>query len=169
MTRPNRDLDLAGHLLQNVMAVSYQQARAHLALELSYLDGYPAGNDEPNVTATAELTTVERCADARIDLTTIDSELEALKVETLGMIRLLNEAINTAARKRVPRVTVRPEDKKRDLCCTGQVGKEGAIVWGDPLCLMPAVKAGMCQAHYFRWYRHRVDNGIDTSRDYEPA
>jgi hypothetical protein len=166
---PNRDLDQAGHLLMNVMALSFQQARAHLATEVSYCDGYPAGNDSPNVTASAELTSVERAASARYDLSTIDMELQALKVETLGMIRALNEAINRAASTRVPRTVVKPEDKKKDLCCTGQVGKEGAIEWGDPLCLMPAVKANMCQAHYYRWYRHRQDHGIDTSRDFAPA
>jgi hypothetical protein len=166
---PNRDLDQAGHLLMNVMALSFQQARAHLATEVSYCDGYPAGNDSPNVTASAELTSVERAASTRYDLSTIDLELQALKVETLGMIRLLNEAINRAAGIRVPRTIVRPEDKKKNLCCTGQTGLEGAIVWGDPLCMMPNVKKGLCQAHYSKYRRHCESLGIDRSRDYEPA
>jgi hypothetical protein len=170
MTRPNRDLDQAGHLLMNVMAVSYTQARHHLALELSYLDGYPAGNDEPNVTSTAELTTVERCADARLMISTIDMELEALKAETLGMVRALSEAINRANTHRAPRQVKRPDDKT-GLCCSNQAGKHDSLTWGDPLCLDigdPA-RGGLCPKHYMRWWRARKRDGIDVSREHQPA
>lgn len=54
-------------------------------------------------------------------------------------------------------------------CCDNQVGKHGAERWGDPLCHMPPVKAGLCQRHYMAWYRARQDDGIDTSRDFQPA
>ena len=184
MTRPNRDLWQAGAALQDYIATNYQQARAHLALELSYCDGFAAkGGDELRVSGAGAtihvpadehgpaeripVTGVEAQMIARTDLQRIDMELEALKVETLAMVRLLNEAIVKANSHRAPRAT--KPDTKKQCCATGQVGKEGAIEWGDPLCLLPQVKGGMCQGHYYKWYRHRQDHGIDTSRDFEPA
>lgn len=168
MPQPNRDLWQAGAALQDYIAHSITAALEHIHRELTILDGYPSGNDEPNVTATAELTSVERTADARWSLTNAREDLRDAKAQVLKDIRELNEMANSILRMRVPRETKQP-DKTKQCCAAGQVGKEGAIEWGDPLCLMPAVKGSMCQAHYYAWYRHRKAHGIDTSRDFEPA
>jgi hypothetical protein len=165
---PNRELWQAGAALMDYIGLNYQHAMMHLSQELSICDGYPAGNDEPNVTATSELTSVERAANARLTITTCRDDLEAQRAETLAHIRILNEMCTGAQQFRTPKVVTEPDSKKA-CCATGQVGKEGAIEWGDPLCLMPQVKGGMCQAHYYRWYRHRQEHGIDTSKDFEPA
>ena len=169
MTKPNRDLWQAGAALQDYIATNVTSALEHIHRELTILDGYPAGNDEPNVTATSELTSVERTVDARWALTNAREDLRDHKAQVLAAIRELNEFVNMVQRMRVPRVSVKPEDKKRDLCCSGGTGKHAALEWHDPTCMMPAVKAGLCTAHYHAWYRARKRDGIDTSRDFEPA
>jgi hypothetical protein len=59
-----------------------------------------------------------------------------------------------------------PEPEPLRPCKEGQQGKEGATVWGDPLCDMPPTKGGCCDRHYFAWYRHRKAKGIDTTKDF---
>ena len=169
MTRPNRDLWQAGAALQDYIATNLTAALEHINRELSILDGYPAGNDEPNVTATSELTTVERTADARWQLTNAREDIRDHKAAVLVAIRELNEYINLVSRMRVPRTVTRPEDKKKDLCCSGQMGKHKSIEWGNPDCLMPAVKKGLCQSHYDAWRYACIRDGVDRSADFQPA
>jgi hypothetical protein len=170
VTQPNRDLYQAGAALCDYVATNLTKALEHVQRELSTLDGYGGGSDPGmKVTASSELTSVERTADARWAMTDAREQLRDLKAQVLVSIRELNEYINEVQRMRVPKVVVKPEDKKRDLCCSNQAGKEGVLEWGDPLCMMPGVKGGMCQAHYFRWYRHRADKGIDVTKDHMPA
>jgi len=55
-------------------------------------------------------------------------------------------------------------------CRDGQLGKDGTIEWGDPLCVDPSEKQGLCSKHYMRWYRWRKANGLDTDGMFaEPA
>ena len=87
---------------------------------------------------------------------------------------MLGLAINNAQTIRVPKIERLEAQQARmatrmTICADMQAGKDGAIEWGDPLCVMPSVKAGLCSKHYYAWYRWRVTNGVDTSRDHEPA
>lgn len=61
------------------------------------------------------------------------------------------------------------EPAAEKTCRDNQHGKQGAIIWGDPLCMKLPVKAGMCATHYQAWWRHRVRMGVDTSRDFQEA
>jgi hypothetical protein len=185
MTRTDRDLDQAGHSLMHVIAPAYTACLIHLAQEMHLLDGYGSkGGDEVLVSSSGRtirvtdehgqpdnipVTGVEAAMIARMDLWSFLEGLRLKHGQLLREMRELNEMIVAGSRLRTPRHVVSPDDQKRNLCCTGQQGKHDAIAWGDPLCMMPAVKAGMCQAHYMAWYRARVRDNIDTSRDHEPV
>lgn len=56
--------------------------------------------------------------------------------------------------------------QQAQLCKHNQAGREGVLDWGDPLCDRMPTKGGLCGAHYMRWYRHRAEHGIDTSKDF---
>lgn len=167
MTQPNRRAADAGHTLQHVIARQVSEALDHIRRELTLLDGYSTGSPEVAVTATAELTAVEGVADARITLTRTEQQIRTDLNAIVEGVHDLHRLCVQAVSMRQPRNVRKPDDSQ--LCAHGQRGKEGAIEWGDPLCVLPAVKGGMCQAHYYRWYRHRIENNIDTSRDFEPA
>ena len=169
MPKPNRDLEVAGWSLQQVVSVSLTAALEHVQRELSTLDGYSAGAPEVAVHASAELTGPERYADARWGLTSAREDLRDAKVAVLVAIRELSELCTLVQGMRAPKVVVKPDDTKRDLCCTHQQGKHANVEWGDVLCMMPGVKAGLCQKHYQAWYRARLRDGIDVSKDHEPA
>lgn len=167
MSRPNRRAEDAGHTLQHVVARTVSDALDHIRRELSLLDGYGTGSPEVAVTATAELTPVEAVADARLTLTSTEEQIRNDLAELVTGVHDLHQLCIQAIAMRQPRNVRKPDEAQ--LCSHGQRGKEGAIEWGDPLCPLPGVKGGMCQAHYYRWYRHRVDIGVDTSRDFEPS
>lgn len=186
MTQPNRDLEQAGWTLQQIVAVQYTAAQDHIRRELSTLDGYPSGGGsservsgggakwrvQQDAHGDAEeiaVTGTERDAVARMDLWAAGEGLRLTQVRLLTVLRELNDMCNQVQRMRQPKVVTKPEDQKRNLCCSGQTGKHAVIEWGDPLCLMPGVKAGLCQAHYMAWWRARRRDGIDTSRDHEPS
>ena len=169
MTRPNRDLEVAGWSLQQVVAVSLTAALEHVHRELSTLDGFSSGAPEVSVHASAELTGPEWYADARWGLTSAREDLRDAKAAVLVSIRHLSELCTKVQTMRAPKVVVKPDDAKRDLCCSHQSGKHAVIEWGDPLCMMPGVKAGLCQAHYMAWWRARTRDNIDVSKDHEPV
>jgi|GEM_PF-2251512 len=171
MSKPNRDLEMAGWSLQNIVAVNVTAALEHITRELHALDGHVGGGDPGmRVQSTSELTSVEAVADERWRMRSAVEELRDAKADVLSSIRALNELCNALKRLRAPKVPQRGTEAPQGLLCSaGQVGKEGADVWGDPDCPMPAVKSGMCQAHSKRWYRHRQALGIDVSMDHEPA
>lgn len=167
MTKANRDLDQAGYTLQHVIAINLTDALEHLAREIRNLDGFPERSESLGVHATSELTSVERAADARFDLQCMVEDLRDSKASVITTIRELNELCNDAMRMRVPKGVKAPAGKSQVALCNQQ-GKEGNLEWGDPLCVRSADKGGMCQAHYQRWYRHRVALGIDVSGDHQP-
>lgn len=170
MTQPNRDLWQAGAALQDYIATNLTNALAHIIQELSILDGFPERGDTVQVTASSELTSVERTADARWQLTNAREDIRDAKARVLKEITELNHLCNLVIAMRAPKVVVKPEDKLKGCCCAGQKGLDGVIEWGDPLCVMPAVKKGMCQSHYFRYYRWSLAHGVDrTDKDFEPA
>jgi hypothetical protein len=169
MTKPNRDLDQAAWTLANVVAISLTAALEHIQRELSVLDGYSSGGPEVMVSASADLTGPERTADARWQLTSAREDLRDAKAAVLVSIRDLSQMCSQIMAMRVPKVVVKPEDRKKDLCCSHQSGKHAVVEWGDALCMMPGVKSGLCQAHYMAWYRARVRDGVDTAKDFEPV
>ena len=169
MPKPNRDLEVAGWSLQQVVSVSLTAALEHVQRELSTLDGYSSGAPEVAVHASAELTGPERYADARWGLTNAREDLRDAKVAVLVAIRELSELCTLVQGMRAPKVVVKPDDTKRHLCCSAQQGKHANVEWGDAHCMMPGIKAGLCQAHYMAWYRARVRDGVDVSKDHEPA
>ena len=170
MSKPNRDLEMAGWSLQNIVAVNVTAALEHIARELHALDGFTGGGDPGmRVQSTSELTTVEAVADERWRMRSAVEELRDAKADVLSSIRALNELCNALQRLRAPKVPQRGTEALKGLCGSAQVGKEGADVWGDANCPMPAVKGGMCQAHWWRWHRHKRAIGVDVSRDHEPA
>jgi hypothetical protein len=168
MTRPNRDLEEAGWSLQQVVAVSYTAAGEHVQRELSTVDGYGSGAPEVAVHASAELTGPERYADARWSLTNALEDLRDAKAGVLIAIRELSELCTRVQAMRAPKVVVKPEEVKQDLCCSNQHGKHAVIEWGDPLCVRRADRKGLCQKHYQAWYRARVRDNIDVSKDHQP-
>ena len=168
MTQPNRDLDQAGWTLQHIVALQLSAALEHIQRELSAIDGFGSGAPEIAVRASAELTGPERYADARWSLTAVREDLRDAKAAVQESIRDLNELCGQVLKMRMPKVVVKPEDTKRDLCCSHQQGKHACVEWGDPLCMMPSVKSGLCQAHYMAWYRSRQRDNIDVSKDHEP-
>lgn len=165
--RPNRDLDQAGYSLQHVIAAQLTAALDHIARELNSLDGYGSGTPEVSVSASAELTAPERYADARWNLTCALDDLKDAKNELLACVRQMSEQCVRVMGMRAPRDVVKPPDRS-GLCCSGQAGKHAYIEWADPLCMMPAIKSGLCQAHYMSWYRARKRDGIDVTKDHEP-
>jgi hypothetical protein len=171
VTQPNRDLYQAGAALCDYVATNLTKALEHVQRELSTLDGFPGGSDPGmKVTASSELTSVERTADARWAMTDAREQLRDLKAQVLVSIRELNEYINEVQRMRVPKVVVKPEDKRKDACCSSQVGKHGVLEWGDPLCMDLGLsnRGGLCERHWKAWYRARKKADIDTSADFTP-
>ena len=186
MTAPNRDLEQAGWTLQQIVAVQYTAALEHLHRELSALDGYPTGGgsservsgggarwrvqaDEHGDAEEIPVTGTEQAAVARMDLWAAGEGLRLAQVRLLTMLRELNDLCNQTLRMRQPKVITKPEDQKRNLCCSGQSGLHAQIEWGDPLCMMPAVKKGLCQKHYDAWRYARRRDGISTDGDYQPT
>lgn len=167
----NRDLYQAGAALQDYVAQNLTNALAHIVRELATLDGFSGGQDPGmKVTSSSELTTVESQADSRWMMTNAREDLRDAKAQVLHSIRELNDLCNQVLKLRQPKVVVKPEDKLKDCCANGQKGLDGAIEWGDPLCLLSGVKKGMCQAHYMRYYRWSEAHGVDRSgKDFEPA
>ena len=169
MTKPNADLDKAGWTLQAIVAIQLTAALEHVHRELAALDGFGSGTPEVSVRASSDLTGPERYADARWTLTSAREDLRDAKDDVLRAIRELNEMCNAVIRLRAPKLVVKPEDAKKDLCCSHQSGKHAVIEWGDPLCMFTAQKSGLCQRHYMAWYRARVRDGIDVTKDHEPV
>ena len=163
MTRPNRDLEQAGHTLSTVLAPNLTAALAHIAQELSALDGFPERGEQAAVTASSESTSVERTMQARYDLSEAREALGDRKRDVLYALRDLNDCINFCLRLRVPRET-KPASTK-GLCCEGQKGMDGAIEWGDALCFDQAMAKGLCSRHYQARRRWMVLQGREVEVD----
>jgi len=161
--RSNRIID-AGWLLSEIVGPKRDSLYAHLRREALICDGHTGDSGEPSVSTSRNASVTERAAMQLYDIRNLEQDLNYLEGEMLLAIRHYAEHQQKVERFRAGGVA---PTKPSGMC--DQTGKEGAIEWGDPLCPMPAVKGGMCQAHYTAWYRHRKANGIDTSKDYEPA
>ncbi len=186
MTQPNRDLYQAGAALCDYVAKKYAEAIDHLTREATIIDGFAAKGEQVQVSGggavwyvvadehgeaeAVAVTSVEKAVGVRIDLDDMHADLRYQRATVLLELRKLTELVDKASRMRVPRNKVEPKDKE-GRCCSGQAGKEGAVVWGDALCMENGDprRGGLCPGHYMKWYRHRKAIGVDTSRDFEPA
>jgi hypothetical protein len=164
-SQPNARCYQSGHKLAEVTARKITLAVDVISERLAHLDGIPARGERNGGRSSAASSTTEQAAIKRYNLTEYREQLRDAITDACNtndcLDRLADEVLRFAGH-------VTP-DNEQPTCIDGQHGKEGVIEWGDPLCRMSAVKAGMCSKHYMRWYRHRTDHGIDTSKDFEAA
>jgi hypothetical protein len=163
----DNDLDQAGATLQSHSNFLYVNAHHHLRLELSALDGFPERGDSVQVSASAELTSVERAADGRMAIHSAQDALREAKANVLAALVAMNEEANRALRLRAPRNPVQPQQAK-GFCSEAQSGLHAVAEWGEP-CYDLGLKKGLCDTHYKAWYRACLRDGIDRSKDFEDA
>ena len=128
---PNVDVQNAGRLLTK-HARTVTEAIAHLKGELDCI-GYPAKSGD-------KITGTGSDEGDGLHATHLTDQLEALrdtkdriKRDTYTLVQMSSYIL-----KRTPNV----EDEPR--CRDAQVGREGAIEWGDPLCVELGVSRGLC-------------------------
>lgn len=162
MSKPNRDLEMAGWSLQNNTASDYTAALDCLNRDLAASDGFTSGTEAGMaVTSTAELTSVEAAVEARWLVQERIDNLRCAHQAAREAIRALQDLCLDAIRTRAATAP------QTGTCGTGQRNLDGHIVWGDPACPMPGVKKGMCLAHYMRWYRSQQAAGRDLSAEHD--
>jgi hypothetical protein len=159
----NARLLAASDKLGGYVALTVTNAVEALRERLSHLDGYTGGGEQGGKVTTSDIaSSTERIAAQRYMLS---NTLELLRdgitdcchtIDLLG--RMADEALRDA----------RPDYKPAEsaVCRDAQHGKDGALEWGDVLCMRSPAKAGLCMAHYQRWYRYRTEQGIPTDRDF---
>jgi len=165
--------------LVETLTTNHGEAQQHVAQELSVL-GWPRRGDSVSVTGGGDgLTSVERDADLCYDLTSLREDVRDQVEATLAAYRgfcrhlealgIILHTTRRAGLTRKERDAMKLEQPKPAVCADNQHGKHGVEEWGDALCFLPSVKAGLCQAHYMAWYRRRQADGIDISRDFGAA
>jgi hypothetical protein len=161
------------------LAHQHHQAQQHITNELTTL-GYPRHtNNEPVTGGTADLTPVERDAETCRTLTSTRQDVHDQTTATITNYRNWQQHIKALGIiiRTAQTIGLTPQERKEltqrldppAMCCDNQIGKHAAIEWGDPTCHRPADKSGLCSKHYTAWYRTRRRDGIDTSRDHQPA
>ena len=126
-----------------------------------------------------EFTAVERAGEQSYALTSIREDMRDQVAATLraytefcGHIKALMVVTHTASRtglSKADREALKADAVHPSVCSDNQVGKHAVDEWGDGICILPGVKGGLCQRHYYAWYRARQRDGIDTTRDHEEA
>jgi hypothetical protein len=161
--RPNERLVRLGWLITNHAALVTTQALETINERLARLDGNPTRGEQVSVSTSTPTSTTEAIALQRY---TLDADREQMRDDIAALEQMVDDYL-----RMVRRVIGRPlaEDQlpTMALCRDGQVGKHAADEWGDPLCPLPAVKGGLCSAHWWQWYRARRRDGIDVRRDHE--
>jgi hypothetical protein len=158
VTRPDHRTLQAAHTLE-ALAPDVTLALTHLNRERSICDGYPTrGDGTGRGTADASTTEAEALASehytAKADLIRQTLDTITRNIELLG--RVTQRSIGVRAPIAVPR------------CRDNQMGRQGAIEWGDPTCENLPDKAGLCSACYQRERRWRQAHGL-APRDIEDA
>lgn len=159
-TQPNARLLAAADKLERYTAVQVANAINMLRDRIAHAHE-PTNNSERVHTSDMPNPTEA----AGINRTTWNAELDDLTIA-------IHDACHTldllAKRATDIQHWCNPGDKieQAQLCKHNQTGREGVLEWGDPLCDRMPTKAGLCGAHYMRWYRHRAEHGIDTSKDF---
>lgn len=172
--QPDPRLTLAALLIS---ANANRLTQALKLLRLLEADGYPttaSGADTGargggrTITVDGEripVTSVEAAAINRLEheRRIIDGERHDLEATANGILTMasnLGKEIDRILGSHTP-----PPAQCRD----GQMGKDGAIDWGDATCVDAATKAGMCGKHFMAWYRWRKRNGVSTERMFADA
>ena len=161
MTAPNERLANAGHKLTNIIAVQMTNAVQAIAERLANIDGAGGGGERTGSSSDVSNPT-ERAALKRYHLTAVREDLREAITDCCNTIDKLGEMVDDALRN----AGHLPEQTEQPLCRDGQVGREGVLEWGDPLCCRLPVKAKLCIACYSRSRRWRTDKGISTLKDY---
>jgi hypothetical protein len=163
MTRTRNDvaLEAAGLLLGN-LAVKLPAAIATLKRELDIIDGYPTTTLGDGMSrSTADLTSVERAADARWRMSGNLDDLRDMATTIVELVNTMATMTDRALGTRAPAAEVA-------RCRDAQAGRDGALDWGDATCEELPVKAGVCSACYQRERRWRIGAGL-AERDTAPA
>ena len=159
-TQPNARLQSAGDKLTRYTAVQVTLAVEALRDRIAHAhEGNGGGervhtSDMPNPTEAAGI--------SRYAFTLELEELRDMITDACACLDLLARKAEDVQRWCLPADPV----QQAQLCKHNQAGREGVLEWGDPLCDRMPTKAGLCGAHYMRWYRHRAEQGIDTSKDF---
>lgn len=160
-TRPNPRVQGTGYWLADVLALRVTEALDHLHREHVICDGFPAKGETAG-RGNSDSTTTEAAAIARQYITRqaedLKDAIDGLVISANHLAAMITEATKTRA----------PDIVKIARCRDNQIGREGAIVWGNPTCLEIPVKAGYCSACYQRERRWRATQGLEA-RDVEPA
>lgn len=163
MTRTRTDvaLEAAGILLGN-LAARLPVAIATLRRELDIVDGYPATTLGDGMSrSTADLTSVERAADARWRMSGNLDDLRDMATTIVELVNTMNTMTDRALGTRAPAADVA-------RCRDAQSGRGGVLEWGDATCEELPAKSGVCSACYQRERRWRIANGL-AERDTAPA
>jgi len=163
MTRTRNDVALeAASLLLGNLAAKMPVAIATLKRELDIVDGYPATTLGDGMSrSTADLTSVERAADARWRMSGNLDDLRDMATAIVELVNTMATMTDRALGTRAPAADVA-------RCRDHQLGRDGALDWGDPTCEELPVKAGVCGACYQRERRWRIGAGL-AERDTAPA
>ena len=163
MTRTRTDVALeAASLLLGNLAARLPVAIATLRRELDIVDGYPATTLGDGMSrSTADLTSVERAADARWRMSGNLDDLRDMATTIVELVNTMNTMTDRALGTRAPAADVA-------RCRDAQPGRDGVLDWGDPTCEELPAKAGTCSACYQRERRWRIGAGL-AERDTAPA
>jgi len=161
-----RDLQAAA-LRGEHLAPALDNALEHISAQLRYCDGFAKSGDDVRVSTSLAQSPTERAAAMRYALSTHREDIRDVVNELHALLKHLDAQVRQCYGLLGPVeqtvVAVVP------LCSQGLAGKDGNLEWGDPTCMMPAVKGALCGNHYMRWYRWRVEHGKPVDRDFEPA
>ena len=149
------------------LAPAITLARWAIEAQIDRIDGWPGTSTDPHVRTSRGTSSTEAAGERRAQLAAdhqqLHDDLVALDTtisDLLRMCRRIHTGVEPAEDDHGPAIP---------LCFEGQTGKEGSIVWGDVTCAMPAVRKGLCQAHWMGYYRHLRDRGVDVTKHHEPA
>ena len=162
MTRTRNDVALeAASLLLGNLAARLPVAIATLRRELDIVDGYPATTLGDGMSrSTADLTSVERAADARWRMSGNLDDLRDMATTIVELVNTMNTMTDRALGTRAPAADVA-------RCRDHQLGRDGVPDWGRPDCEELPAKAGLCSACYRRETRWRQANQM-PARDTVP-
>ena len=165
-TRNQRAVTLA-HRLENIIANNITNGVRQLEGERINATNGPARGDTDG-RSNSTTSTTERNASESYRLGLLIEDLrDALNGAEIAVAHL-DQLARQACTTRAFGIPGQGDDEppKIPLCRDQQFGRVGVIEWGDPLCILSPVKAGLCRAHYQAWYRYRKAHGVDTGKDF---
>ncbi len=176
MTRPNRDLDQAGHTLRHkpdrklhttgqaladYTAYDVTKAQEHLHKQLTICDGHLERGDQVAVSSSGTTSSTEAAMLARTRITDARDKIDTSITEVFDAINRLAWALRAAMRINAPQDVVQPSKAK--LCMDGltDATRPGSMEWHDPTCRAAPTTRGLCTKHYNAMYYWRRTHGMD--------